>query len=180
MLEQAKINEAKYFLTQMTALVNDRSAFNFNLSAFLAAARSALLYAHKEAQPQSGGQAWYDGQVAGNPIVKFFKDKRNVSIHEIPVSPAAKIGVSIADAIHVADSLSFTFHRKDGTIEEESSLSSSLPLPPSTETESSVTYEYFFSDWPGGEDVLNLCGKYIIELEAIILNGVANGLLTSS
>jgi len=84
MHEQTKINEAKYFLGQMNIVVNDRAVFNFNLSAFLAAARSALQYAHKEAIPQSGGQAWYDGQVAAKPIVKFFKDKRDISIHEVP------------------------------------------------------------------------------------------------
>src|SRR4029077_18270659 len=99
MHEQTKINEAKYFLAQMTALVDDRAAFNFNLSAFLAAARSALQYAYEEAKSQSGGQAWYDGQVGGKPIVKFFKDKRNVSIYVNPVSPSAKIGVSVTEIL---------------------------------------------------------------------------------
>jgi len=73
MHEQTKINEAKYFLIQMTALVNDRAALNFNLSAFLAAARSALQYALKEAKSQSCGQAWYDGQVAEKLLVKFLR-----------------------------------------------------------------------------------------------------------
>ena len=180
MHEQTKINEAKYFLTQMTALVNDRAVFNFNLSAFLAAARSALQYAHKEAQPQSGGQAWYDGQVTGKPVVKFFKDKRDVSIHVNPVSPSAKIGVAITETIRVADSFSVTIHREDGTIEEERSLSSSPPPPPPTETESSVTYEYFFSDWSGSEDILHLCQRYITEVEAIVFDGMADGFLTPS
>ena len=186
MHEQTKINEAKYFLAQMTALVDDRAAFNFNLSAFLAAARSALQYAHNEAKSQSGGQAWYDGQVDGKPVVKFFKDKRNVSIHVNPVSPSARIGVSITEAIiHVGDSSSVTIDRADGTIEEEKSSSSLPPPPPSppppTETgSSSVSYEYFFSDWPGSEDVLQLCQTYITEVEAIVSDGVANGFLTPS
>ena len=89
MHEQTKINEAKYFLTQMTALVDDRAAFNFNLSAFLAAARSALQYAYEAAKSKPCGQAWYDSQVGGKPVVKFFKDKRNVSIH---VNPCVAVG----------------------------------------------------------------------------------------
>jgi len=179
MHEQTKINEAKYFLGQMNIVVNDRAVFNFNLSAFLAAARSALQYAHKEAIPQSGGQAWYDGQVAAKPIVKFFKDKRDISIHEVPVSPAAKIGVSITETIHIADSVSVTICRKDGSIEEEQPLSPPAQTDPSAGTEPAVTYEYFFSDWPDDEDVLHLSQKYITEIEAIILDGVAKGFLTS-
>jgi hypothetical protein len=178
MHEQTKINEAKYFLAKMTALVNDRDAFNFNLSAFLAAARSVLQYANKEAQRKSEGQKWYDGQVAGKPVVRFFKDKRDVSIHVNSVSPSAKIGVSVAETICVTDSISVTIYRKDGTIEEERSLSSSPPSSPPEEIETSVTCEYFFHDWSGSEDVLQLCQMYITEGEAIISDGVANGFLT--
>lgn len=79
----------------------------------------------------------------------------------------------------MADSVSVTVLRKDGTIEEEKSLSTSAPQLPPTETEPSVTYEYFFSDWPGSEDALDLCQKYITEIEAIVFDGVANGFLTS-
>ncbi len=179
MHEQNKINEAKYFLNQMTALVIVRDAFNFNLSAFLAAARSALQYALKEAKSKSGGQAWYDGQVAGKTIVKFLKDKRDISIHEVPVSPSANIGVEIRDTIRVSDSVSVTIYRKDGTIEEEKSLSSPPPRSKTPETKTEVTYEYFFSDWTGSEDVVKLSQMYINELEAIIIDGVANGFLTS-
>jgi hypothetical protein len=82
MHEQAKIEEARYFSEQLSALVNERDKFKFSLSAFLSAARSALQYACKEAKDKAGGQAWYDGQVTAKPVVKFFKDKRNVSIHE--------------------------------------------------------------------------------------------------
>ena len=178
MHEQAKINEAKYFLAQMTAVVTERTAFNYNLSAFLAAARSALQYALKEAKPKRGGQAWYDAQIAAKPAVKFFKDTRDISIHANPISPSAKIGVSVTDTIHCSDSLSVTIRRKDGTIEEERSLGSSPPPPPPKESEPSVTYEYCFPDWSGSEDVIALSQSYITDVEAIVSDGVANGLLT--
>ena len=178
MHEQEKINEAKYFLTQMIAYTNARIAFNYNLSAFLSAARSVLQYALKEAKPQDGGQAWYEAQVANKSAVKFFKDKRNISIHANPISPSAKIGISITDTIHLSDSVTVTVHRKDGTIEKEHSIGSSPPPPPPEDTES-VTYEYFFQDWSGSEDVIILCQSYIADLEAIVLDGVASGFLTS-
>jgi len=179
MHEQSKIREAKYFLNQMAAVVNDRDAFNFNLSAFLAAARSSLQYTLKEAKSKPGGQAWYDLQVGGKTTVRFLKDKRDISIHEVPVSPSAKIGVEITDTLHVSDSLSVTIYRKDGTIEEDRSLSSPPPRSKAPETKTEMSYEYFFSDWTGSENVVELTRMYINEIEAIIRDGVANGFLTS-
>lgn len=183
MHEQTKINEAIYFLGQMTLLVNDRAAFNFNLSALLAAARSALQYANKEARSRPGGQAWYKKQVAEKHIVKYFKDKRDISIHEAPVSPAARIGVSITETLHLGESVCVTIRRRDGTIEEERPLSSSptMSMPAETESIGTInTHEYFFSDWSGSENVLHLCQKYITEIEATVLDGMVNGFLTST
>src|SRR5882724_9529049 len=116
MYEQAKIDEAEYFLGEMGRTAADRRAFNFSLSAFLSAARSAVQYALKEAG-KTGGQAWYDAAVARRPILAFFKDKRNVSIHEGPVTPSATIGVHLSDTIHFSDSVTVSVVHADGTVE---------------------------------------------------------------
>ena len=178
MHEQTKINEAKYFLAQMMANADDRLSFNYSLSAFLAAARSALQYALKEAKAKPSGQAWYDTLVAGKTVVKFLKDKRNINIHANPISPSANIGVSVTDTVHISASVSVTILRKDGSIEEEKLIEPSPPPPRLEETESSVTYEYFFPDWSGDEDVITLCQSYINDVQVIISNGVASGFLT--
>lgn len=179
MHEQAKIDEAKYFLTQLKTLVDDRPAFNFNLSAFLAAARSALQYAHKESKPKTGGPAWYDNAVAGQSTVRFFRDKRDVSIHTNPVSPSATIDASVTETLYLSDSFTATIVRRDGTTEEVSSQNPSPPPHPAPpRTEAAVTYQYFFKDWPGSEDVINLSATYITQLESIISDGVAKGFLT--
>jgi len=73
MHEQTKINEAKYFLAQMTALVDDRAAFNFNLSAFLAAARSALQYAHNEANRNPAAKLGMTARLTENPSLNSSK-----------------------------------------------------------------------------------------------------------
>lgn len=178
MHEQAKINEARCFYLQMCDLVNDRAKFNFNLSAFLSAARSALQYALKEAQPKTGGQAWYDGQVASNPVVKFLKVKRDFSIHVTPIQPSAKIKATVSEMIHISDPASVKIERNDGTTEE----TQILPTPPSPEPkagETSVEYQYFFGDWPGSDNVVTLCKRYLKEVETIAADGVSNGFLTS-
>ena len=177
MHEQSKLDEAKYFLAQMRSLINDRSALNFNLSEFLASARSVLQYAHKESQPKQGGPAWHDNAVAQHDTVRFFKDKRDISIHANPVSPSATINVSVTDTLHLSDSVSATIVRNDGTIEEiPATPPTSSPTP--AKSESTVTYEYFFKDWNGSDDVISLSGRYVAQLESIVADGVAKGFLT--
>lgn len=177
MHEQSKIDEARYFLGQLRALVNERDQFNYNLSAFLSAARSPLQYAHKEASAKLGGQVWYDAQVAARPVVKFFKDKRDISIHANPVKPSAKIAVSVTDRLFISDSVSVTIHRKDGRTETVVSQPDPLPPPPE-EVASSVEYKYFFQDWSGTEDVIALCEMYVNEVQAIVADGQTNGFLS--
>jgi len=175
MHEQHKIDEARYFLGQLRALVNERNAFNYNLSAFLAAARSALQYAHKEVQNDPNGRAWYDGQISGKPVVRFFRDKRDISIHANPIKPSAKISVSVTDRLVLSDSFSATIHRKDGSTETVVSQPPPPTPPTPDENESTAEYEYVFQDWSGNEDVVTLCEQYMIEVEALVALKTGNG-----
>lgn len=178
MHEQDKICEARYFYSQMCGLVNDRAKFNFNLSAFLSAARSALQYVLKEAQTKTGGQAWYDCQVASIPVVKFLKDERDISIHATPIKPPAKIKATVSDTIHISNSVFVKIERKDGTTEEAQILPTPPPPKPD-EGETSVEYQYFFQDWPGSDDVVTLCKRYLKEVKTIVADGVSKRFLTS-
>ena len=92
MHEQHKLDEAQYFLDRLGQLPEPDS-FRYELSAFLSAARSALQYALEEAKTKPGGQAWYDAQVSGKTLVKFFRDKRDISIHRQPVVPTTSASV---------------------------------------------------------------------------------------
>jgi hypothetical protein len=178
MHEQAKIDEARYFLRQLYGLINEREPFKYNLSAFLSAARSALQYACKEVHDarKAGGQAWYDGHVK-KPVVKFFKDKRDVSIHESPVAPSAKIEASITSQLFISDSVSVRIDRKDGTTAMAVSQSDPLPAP-APEVSSPIEYKYMFQDWAGTEDVMRLCEMYANDVQAIVSDGQAKGFLT--
>src|SRR5271166_4284403 len=59
MHEYEKLEEARHFLERMRQAAEPK-AFQYELSAFLSAARSALQYALKEATTKTGGQKWYD------------------------------------------------------------------------------------------------------------------------
>ena len=70
MHEQEKIKEAEYFFGRMAAEAEQRDNFKYELSAFLSAARSVLLYACKEAEVKPGGKKWYDAYLTNIIISK--------------------------------------------------------------------------------------------------------------
>jgi hypothetical protein len=77
--EKRKLAEARYFYSLMRQEVNDREKFTFNLSAFLSAARSVLLYALETPKNKNGGQQWYDNHIAASSVLSFFRDKRDLT-----------------------------------------------------------------------------------------------------
>ena len=184
MHEEEKIAEARYFLSKMGTSLDNPKAFRFELSAFLAAARSVLQYAVKEAAPKSGGEAWYWAQVSGNTEIRFFKDKRDVSIHETPVVPTTNINIVMTEVIRVSDSVSIQVLDKEGRVIHESTTESpppppvAAPPPPVAAPPPSVSLSYTFPDWTGTENVTALCSRYLTALEALVQDGLVKGFLT--
>jgi hypothetical protein len=176
MNEQAKIKEAHYFLDQILAEPDERENFIYSLSAFVSAARSPLQYACKEAAGKTGGQAWYDRQVTGNAAVKFFKDARDLNIHERPVAPQQALGLNIGATARASASVTIAVIRANGTMERFHHPTRNPEG--SDQSEVTITRKYFFEDWLGKEDVVALCTTYLAEVERIVADGVANGILT--
>lgn len=181
MNEERKIDEAKYFLSRMRPDEQEPAEYSYDLSAFLSAARSALQYALDEAKTKVGGQAWYESAMRASAVAKFFKDKRNLSIHTEPVVPNRTINVCITDSIRVSASLTgVTIRNEDGKVERSKAVESTKqaqqpPLPPTT---SSVSIRFYFHDWPGPEDVNVLCHEYLQQLQAIVADGSQRGFIT--
>lgn len=175
-----KLAEADYFLGRMQAVANEPVAFKYELSAFLAAARSVLQYAcaeSKDSNASAASKAWYDGQVTGKAVVRFFKDKRDISIHHTPIVPRTDASIAVHDVARVSETVSIQVVHEDGTVEPLRTFTSE-PVPPVEPPAPTVTYTHYFSDWPGSEDILTLCAAYLSELRAIVADGVAKGFLT--
>jgi len=173
MHESDKLDEARYFLGHLRELPEPPS-FRFELSAFLTAARTALQYALEEAQAK-GGQTWYDAHVSGKPLIKFFKDKRDINIHRTPVVPTASTDLTIRHGGGISASVHLVARNPEGQITQEVTIGGS-PTPP--HQPNIVAFSYAFSDWKGPEDVLALCSQYLAEVESIISDGVAKGHLS--
>lgn len=180
MNEDHKIEEAQYFLAKLANPDLELREFSFELSAFLTAARSALQYALKEACPKPGGQAWYDGQVGASPVVQYFKDKRDVSVHAIPVIPTRTCHGKIQERIVFGDSFSVEVRKPDGTIVPDPPQEAATEQTPReiTRASSSSSVTYHFSDWTGPEDVVTLCSSYLQQVCSIVLNGRSRGFVS--
>ena len=176
MHEQYKIREARFFLERMEESVEDREAFRYYLSGFLSAARSVLQYALEEIK-KKGGQKWYDNIVAGNEVLSFFKDKRDVNIHDEPVNPSSHISIAISEPISVFDALATEVYI-NGKLVEKNKPKGDLPPPKPTESRSEATVRYRFDDWSGPEDVIALSRRYIEELERFVKEGIEQGYLS--
>jgi hypothetical protein len=154
MREQYKLGEAEYFLSRMWSENENPSAFAFELSAFLGAARSVTQYARKEAVLKPGGLAWYDNAVTLDPLFAFLKDQRDDNIHSIPVRPATAYKGQIAEFLQLDDETIIPYRHNTTTILHQ------------------------FVGWPGDESVLQLSRRYLDALRGLVHDGVARAMIT--
>ena len=170
---QQKYDEAKYFLEMMRENIEDRQKFEYNLSAFLAAARSVTLFLKKRFLTKSDYNDWYfaNEQKDKTGILKFFREKRNIVIHEKLINPRSEISTTINIAMAVSASFEAIVRNAEGTIKDyEYSKSPAKPKPASKPNSREETkYKWFFKDWQEtDEDVTTLCEKYLNKLKIII------------
>ncbi len=178
MHELEKIKEARYFFTQMKKELADSDPFNHNLSAFLSSTRSVLQYSLNEVNGKSGGQKWYDDIVSKSNVVKFFKDKRDINIHKEPIPVKKKVNATHTESIGISESIVVIRVDSEGKKIILSSISPHSPERDVAKEQLSIEFKYFFSDWPGSEDALDLCSKYLEELEEMVKDGIKRGLLS--
>ena len=179
MYEKAKLDEAKFFFSQMSVNFDDRNKFTYNLSAFLSSARSVLQYALEEVKNMKGGQKRYDNHIAGSHTLKFFKDKRDINIHVQPIHPTQHVNVSLSANLSLRTSVSVVVKDASGNIKYQSpnDIYHHETKPSPEQKPAEVTVKYRFSDWAGSEDIMTLCQKYIDELENFIDDGMQKGFL---
>jgi hypothetical protein len=175
MHEDAKLEEAKFFYSLMTSTQTKGNDFRYMLSAFLNASRSVLLYALKEIKQNPLSLAWYNSYVPTHPPLGFFKDKRDVNIHEKPIG--LNVHVILTASIGLSASVTVVHRDKDGNIigqrtvsDSNPSAQPSRPIPPKV--------QFFFDDWTGNEDVLALSQMYLSELDKFVQEAKSKGYIT--
>lgn len=177
MHEQEKLKETRYFAHRMEASADDSEAFQYELSAFLSAARSVLQYALEEARQKPNGQRWYEAQVSGNAVLKFFKDKRNLNIHAEPVRPSKHIAINITEHVSIPDSIRIKIQGEDGPTEIREHKEE-RPISKPQESSVEVKIRYVFVDWGGPEDAIDLSRQYLAALENFVKNGLDSEIIS--
>jgi hypothetical protein len=132
-----------------------------------------MQYAHRDVQGDAGRVAWYDEKMAGSLVLQFFKDERDINIHERPVSLRSRHTIEARIQVNIAASLSVTVRRADGSVEE---LGATEPKhrPEPLPSPGKHTVQFFFSGWEP-QDVVELCRMYVDELEAVVADGLSLG-----
>ncbi|SFL99378.1 hypothetical protein [Halanaerobium salsuginis] len=183
MKEERKLSEAKYFYKGMVESLKQHNSeqFSYNLSAFLSSSRSILQYSYKKAKGINMLNV-YEELVSDNPILSFFKDKRNVNIHERPINHIT--GITVSDTISVSasiESIKWVKYDENGNvIEEKESFNKKKKKPSdisSKKDKDDAKVEYIFKDWTGDEDIIELSQKYINELEEFIYKAKEAGII---
>jgi len=163
-----KLLEAKYFLERITEKQSDRDAFKYNLSAFLAAARSVTLIMQKEFDKAPNFDKWYSEKQAKmqrDETMRLLNEKRVMTIHQQPVRPRAHVNVGISEQLVIGESISIVITHANGTIERRESEPTPPPRP--AETEVTTEWRWYFDELPE-RDVVTLCQEQIVKLETLV------------
>lgn len=167
-----KLLEAKYFLDRMIEKQSERDFFQYNLSAFLSAARSITFFMQEEYGKANGFDQWYTNKqthMRADKTTRFLNDKRVMTIHQKPVKPAAHVKVTASATVGINVSASAIVTRANGTVEKigpepKPKLElKSAPVKPETVTE----WQWYFHEIKD-KDVVTLCKEHIRKLEDLV------------
>lgn len=175
MNEGQKIQEALYFYAQILSNYEDRQNLVFNLSAFLSASRSAMQYALEEAKTKRGGQKWYDTYMKTDSLLSFFKDKRDINIHTVPVGVMQETDVKAGIEVGIAVGARVVHMRGGKVLYDSDSEKTAENKIKDTIAEKAKLVDmktrYRFSDYEGKEDLLELSKLYLEHLNKFVEDG---------
>jgi hypothetical protein len=154
--KEDRLAEAEYFLEKMTKHYADTKALNFNYSAFLNASRSVIQYIFEEVEHKPTKRALYDTFVGKNEVIQFFRDKRNINIHERPVTN---------------DSRSVTIHANcTYVITGQKEQPAKNWKPPTSTVVNKIT------NWNDvEEEIVEACTNYVDEIKKLLADGRSKG-----
>jgi len=177
MNEKNKLTEAEFFFGKMAQVDGAPNDFSHYLSAFLSAARSVLQYALEEAKTKPGGQRWYDAQTAGDTVLRFFKDKRDVNIHVKPLVLMQQTVITEKVSLTISESLHIDVRSAEGSVEVHE-IKSEPVVPAMQQSHSSVKEQFAFVDWSGSGDVMAVGQTYLTRLKAFVQSGTGAGFIS--
>ncbi|MGH7869604.1 MAG: hypothetical protein ACREP9_18745 [Candidatus Dormibacteraceae bacterium] len=164
-----KFNEAAYFYDRMRETVANLREFPFNLSAFLAAARSTTLFLQKQYSGVSRFDDWYRGkqtEMTSDPDLLTLNKLRVETVHIQPVSLTVQAGPTLpADGVEI-DGIRGGYLQlgsdPDGTITTPYRLNADMPI-----VNAKPRVRWLLGD-ESGPDIRMVCGNGLIKIKAVL------------
>jgi hypothetical protein len=150
----------------------DRKVFIFSLDAFLSTSRSVTFVLQKEFADNPKFQSWYGqkrDEMKKDPLMKFFVDMRDVSIHERSPQTEAVVTTSFTETLSISDSVSLTLTHPNGTKEVFEPKHSDAQGEQPTPKESPAVQCYYFFSQNNDNDVVSLCAQYYEKLFYLVM-----------
>jgi len=205
MNERKKLEEARFFLQHMEQSQSDIVSFGRFFSAFVSAARSVLQYAREEAITKGKKECWYDKKMNSSIVFRFFKNQRDLEIHQRPADLTKSVEISVPstyiqitlsggqkeDREFFSKTLFKYFSGGDVPIDDldrARNMQSNCEIEQVNTGNGAVKDSYGFKKWIDmpkefeiicdTADVLGFCKQYIDELEKFIDDGVRSNYIT--
>ena len=162
------LDAALYYYQQMEFNLQDRRKFLYSLLAFLSIARSVTFVFKKDTSENRQLKAWYQEKVKEwekNKIMKSFKKLRNVTIHRHTPDTRARKSLTWAANMNLAEKDVKKVVNSNGKGHWVTSL---LPLEVIDEKVIGYHFVHDFKWFNEIPDVMNLCKKYLGELEKFV------------
>lgn len=174
---ERKLAEASYFLGQMEATYNVPKVFDFNLSAFVSAARSVLWIMRSEYSDSAEWEAWFRAKTP-NPeekqFIKAISDIRNRSLKSAPLETRA-IAELLIPSEYLTGELKKALQNKTGNrmrleLRSLSEAKDAFTVVDDNELQfvAKVGRAYLrIEDFPE-DDILDISKRYYLLLEALV------------
>lgn len=97
--EFEKLAEAKIFLQKMKEGTPNQNEFNAYLTAFIISSRSILQFMLKDSEQSPALKDWYDKALRKSKLIKYFRDLRNIVVHERPLESTKHVSYSMKSRV---------------------------------------------------------------------------------
>lgn len=163
-----RLQEVEVLFNQMKNSSDDHIIFRANLNAFVSQARTVTWVMKKEFDKKPRFKEWYElkeNEMGNDEIFEFFKDLRNVSIHEKPIGNKMKFITTFNGPIGGGKEIIIPFGRVDerGNIVIDNESKITIDGKPSDTLKSNTQRQYFFDEKPD-LDAVTLCLEYLQKL----------------
>lgn len=173
-----KIAEAEYHFRQMCECIEGpRDVYLYKLRAFISSSRSVLQYGIRDSK-KAGKNSEYIALLNQFPVVKFFRDIRDLDVHERPIEAQTNESTLVFELVQATSNVEPLDDNDSRWMDPE--FEPEQPEVVFISTLETTHTEYRFHDWKGAENATALCDIYLSRIKQIIHTAKSSGFIDIS